>query len=83
MTAPAGNGGQLAVGDQLTVKQQIYMPGHQATSANGGYYTGPYASNFAITAPSGTVINGPITSSATGINTSTYGVGNSDLRCGL
>ncbi|MFZ0251530.1 MAG: IPT/TIG domain-containing protein [Acidimicrobiales bacterium] len=76
VTAPAGNGGQLAVGDQLTVKQQIYMPGHQATSANGGYYTGPYASNFAITAPSGTVINGPITSSATGINTSTYGVGN-------
>ena len=74
VTSPAANGGQLAVGDQLTVKQQIYMPGHQATSANGGYYTGPYASNFAITAPSGTVINGPITSSATGINTSTYGV---------
>ena len=42
--------------NQLTVKQQIYMPGHQAVSSNGGYYTGPYASNFAVTAPSGTVI---------------------------
>jgi hypothetical protein len=72
-TAPAANGGQLAVGDTITVQQQIYKPGYQATAANGGYYSGPYDMNFTLSAPTGTTINGPITSSTTGLPSTTFG----------
>ena len=75
VTAPAGNGGQLAVGDTLTVDEQVYKPGWTASTANFGYYSGPYSEAFAVNAPTGTVINGPITTSATGINNATYGQG--------
>ena len=75
VTAPAGNGGQLAVGDTLTVQEQIYKPGWTASSGNFGYYSGPYSTALAVNAPTGTVINGPITTSATGLNSATYGTG--------
>jgi hypothetical protein len=74
VTAPAGNNGQLAVGDQINVKQQIFRPGAQASASNGGYYSGPYQSNLTVNAPANTVINGPITTSTTGLPSSTYGV---------
>ena len=32
VTAPAGNGGQLAVGDTLTVDEQVYKPGWTAAT---------------------------------------------------
>ncbi len=85
VTAPAGNGGQLAVGDTLTVDQQVFKPGNTAATENGGiltgyasnfgYYSGPYSENLTISAPTGTTINGPITTSTTGLNTTTYGTG--------
>ncbi|MGO8871989.1 MAG: beta strand repeat-containing protein, partial [Acidimicrobiales bacterium] len=83
VTAPAGNGGQLAVGDTLTVDQQVYKPGWTAatyssvsilgTTTNFGYYSGPYSENLTVAAPAGTTINGPITTSSTGLNTTSYG----------
>jgi IPT/TIG domain len=81
VTAPAANGGQLAVGDTITVDQQIYKPGYNATAANGGYYTGAYGMNFTLAAPAGTAINGPITSSPVGLPSTSFasvgtGVGN-------
>ena len=75
VTAPAGNGGQLAAGDTLTVDEQVFKPGWTATAANMGYYSGPYSENLTVNAPAGTTINGPITSSSTGLSTSTYGQG--------
>ena len=73
VTAPAANGGQLAAGDTLTVDEQVFKPGWTATSGNMGYYSGPYSENLTVNAPAGTTINGPITTSTTGLNTSTYG----------
>ena len=73
VTGPAANGSQLAVGDTLTVQEQVYKPGWSATSGNFGYYSGPYQENYTVNAPAGTVINGPITTSATGITSSTFG----------
>ena len=73
VTAPAANGGQLAAGDTITVDEQVFKPGWTATSGNMGYYSGPYSENLTVNAPAGTTINGPITTSTTGLNTSTYG----------
>ena len=73
VTAPAANGGQVAVGDTITVQQQIYKPGYQASASAGGYYSGPYGMNFTLTAPTGTQFNGPVTSSSTGLPSTTFG----------
>ena len=73
--APAGNGGQLAIGDKLTVTEQIFRPGANAntTKKQGGYVSGPYKETLALNAPAGTVITGHITTSKTGLASATYG----------
>ena len=75
VTAPASNGGQVAVGDKLTVAEQIYRPGANASTGTtkGGYDSGPYKETLTVSAPSGTKITGPITTSATGLPSATYG----------
>ena len=77
VTAPAANGGQVAVGDKIHVKQQIFRPGAEGVSGQGGYYTGPYKATIQVTAPAHTVITGTITSSKTGITSTNYGKGTS------
>ena len=75
IVSPAANGGQIAVGDKLTVVEQIYRPGAHAadTKTKGGYDSGAYKQTVTVAAPSGTTITGPITTSKTGMLSATYG----------
>ena len=73
VTTTAPKGGRLVPGDKLTVAEQIYRPGALATSANGGYDSGPYKETFTVVAPAGTQITGPVSTSKTGLSSSTYG----------
>jgi hypothetical protein len=75
ITTPSAKGGQIAVGDRLTVVEQIYRPGAHAadTATKGGYDSGAYKQTVTVTAPSGTTITGPITTAKTGLTSSTFG----------
>ncbi len=73
VTTTAPKGGRLVPGDKLTVAEQIYRPGALATSTNGGYDSGPYKETFTVVAPAGTQITGPVSTSKTGLSSSTYG----------
>ena len=63
------------MGDRLTVVEQVYRPGAHAadTATKGGYDSGAYKQTVTVTAPNGTTITGPITTSKTGLASSTYG----------
>ncbi|MHB8220912.1 MAG: hypothetical protein ACYDHU_11435 [Acidimicrobiales bacterium] len=70
VVSPLPVGGTLAVGQTFTVEWQVYKPGtYSASPVNGPllYWTLP--------APTDTVIDGPVTTSATGLATTSFGTG--------
>jgi dehydratase len=70
VTAPVPDGGPLVMGDTFTVQWQVYEPGGTASSGAGG----PQLA-WTLPAPTNTVIDGPVTSSATGLVSPTLGAG--------
>ena|GEM_PF-2695544 len=70
VTARTANGGSLVMGDTINVQWQVYKP---------GAYTATYSPAPTVTwtlpAPAGTVIEGPVTSSTTGLFSPTAGQG--------
>jgi len=70
VTSPVPNGGTLSIGDKLTVQWQVYEPGgYSATPAAGPVLT------WTLPAPSGTQIEGQVSTSATGLLSATAGQG--------
>jgi len=70
VTSPVPNGGDLVIGDTFTVQWQVYKPGMYSTAPGGG----PLVS-WTVPAPAGTVIEGPVTTSTTGLLSPTAGQG--------
>ncbi|MHB1880185.1 MAG: Ig-like domain-containing protein [Acidimicrobiales bacterium] len=70
VTAPTANGGNLVMGDTFTVTWQVYKPGAYTTTAS----PGPFLT-WTLPAPTGTVIEGPVTTSAVGLDSPTAGQG--------
>lgn len=70
VNSPVPNGGTLVMGDTFTVQWQIFEPGGYSASGAGG----PGLS-WTVPAPSGGVIDGPVTTSATGLDSPTVGEG--------
>ncbi len=70
VTAPTANGGNLVMGDTFQVQMQVYKPGaYTATPSAGPLVT------WTLPAPTGTVIEGQVTSSTTGLLSPTAGQG--------
>jgi dehydratase len=70
ITAPTANGGSLVMGDTFKVQWQVYKPGaYTATPSPGPTVT------WTLPAPPGTVIEGPVTTSSTGLLSPTAGQG--------
>ena len=70
LTAPTALGGSLVMGDTINVQWQVYKPGaYTATPSAGQVVT------WTLPAPTGTVIEGPVTTSTTGLLSPTAGQG--------
>ncbi len=70
LTAPTALGGNLVMGDTINVQWQVYKPGaYTATPSAGPLVT------WTLPAPAGTVIEGPVTTSTTGLLSPTAGQG--------
>jgi hypothetical protein len=70
VVSPLPVGGTLAVGQTFTVEWQVYKPGTYSASPVAGrllFWTLP--------APTDTVIDGPVTTSVTGLATTSFGTG--------
>ncbi len=70
VTSPVPNGGDLVLGDTFTVQWQVYKPGMYSTAAGGGPLV-----TWTLPAPPGTVIEGPVTTSTTGLLSPSAGQG--------
>lgn len=70
VTSPVANGGNLAIGDTFTVEWQVYEPGGYSASPTAGPVL-----TWTLPAPSGTQIDGPVSTSSTGLQSPTAGQG--------
>ena len=68
--SPVPNGGTLVLGDTFSVQWQIFEPGGYSATGDGGPDL-----TWTVPAPSGAVIDGPVTTSATGLASRTVGTG--------
>jgi hypothetical protein len=83
VVSPVPNGGMLVMGDTFTVQWQIYEPGDYSTVGAGGPDL-----TWTVPAPAGAVIDGPVTTSASGLDSPSIGQGSTigagactDLAC--
>ena len=70
VVSPVPNGGVLVMGETFTVQWQIYEPGGYSTDGAGG----PELA-WSVPAPNGAVIDGPVTTSAAGLDSPLVGRG--------
>jgi hypothetical protein len=68
--APVPNGGTLVMGDTFSVQWQVFEPGGYSSAGAGGPDL-----TWTVPAPSGAVIDGPVTTSAAGLASPTAGQG--------